>query len=94
MLSPFASLDAAENQPAKPADKPNIIFMMADDIGWTDSATYSNKYYETPNIDLRRRGYQVRSAPPYPQEHAALKSVAHPATLHRLATLIRVTFHD
>ena len=31
--------------------KPNIIFIMADDLGWTDTATYGSKYYETPNID-------------------------------------------
>lgn len=30
---------------------PNIIFIMADDLGWTDTATYGSKYYETPNID-------------------------------------------
>ncbi len=40
----LASLHAAER-------KPNIIFIMADDLGWTDTATYGSKYYETPNID-------------------------------------------
>ncbi len=30
---------------------PNIIYIMADDLGWTDTATYGSKYYETPNID-------------------------------------------
>ncbi len=44
----LAILHAADNQP--PA-KPNIIFIMADDLGWTDTATYGSKYYETPNID-------------------------------------------
>jgi arylsulfatase A-like enzyme len=31
--------------------KPNIIYIMADDLGYTDPACYGSKYYETPNID-------------------------------------------
>ncbi len=31
--------------------RPNIIFIMADDLGYTDVACYGSKYYETPNID-------------------------------------------
>ncbi len=34
-----------------PAKRPNIIFILADDLGWTDAATYGSKYHETPNID-------------------------------------------
>ena len=32
-------------------ERPNIIFVMADDLGYTDVACYGSQYYETPNID-------------------------------------------
>ena len=42
--------------------RPNIIFIMADDLGWTDTATYGSKYYETPNIDrLASQGMKLLS---------------------------------
>lgn len=33
------------------ADKPNIIYILADDLGWTDLACQGSKFYETPNLD-------------------------------------------
>jgi len=35
----------------EPSSRPNIVFILADDLGWTDTATYGSQYYETPNID-------------------------------------------
>ena len=31
--------------------RPNIVFVLADDLGWTDLAVQGSKYYETPNVD-------------------------------------------
>ncbi len=33
------------------ARPPNIILILADDLGWTDLGVQGSKYYETPNID-------------------------------------------
>ena len=33
------------------AEKPNIIFIVADDLGWSDLKCYGADLHETPNID-------------------------------------------
>lgn len=45
--------------------KPNIIFIMADDLGWADVGYNGAAFYETPNIDaLRASGMEFSSAYP------------------------------
>ena len=41
----MADLAAAE------ARKPNIIFILADDLGWSELGCYGNRYNESPNLD-------------------------------------------
>ena len=38
-------------QPPKETTKPNVLFILADDLGWTDVSYNGSKFYETPNID-------------------------------------------
>lgn len=36
----------------KPKDTPpNVVFILVDDLGWTDLGSYGSDFYETPNID-------------------------------------------
>ena len=45
-----------EERQATP-ERPNIVFILADDMGYGDLACYGNRYIQTPNIDrLARTG--------------------------------------
>lgn len=35
----------------KTLDGPNVVFILADDLGWPQTGAYGSKWYETPNID-------------------------------------------
>lgn len=39
------------------AERPNIVLILADDLGWADLGCYGNRFNETPNIDrLAKQG--------------------------------------
>ena len=43
--------------------KPNIIFFLVDDLGWSDVGCYGSKFHETPNIDqLAKEGIRFDNA--------------------------------
>ena len=53
IISLFISCQTIENK----NENPNIVLIVADDLGWTDVSYMGSKYYETPNIDkLSRSG--------------------------------------
>lgn len=57
-----AALTSAGGQAAQ-TKKLNVVFILADDFGWRDSAVYGSRFYETPNIDaLARRGMRFTDA--------------------------------
>jgi N-sulfoglucosamine sulfohydrolase len=49
--------------PAPPEPHPNIVVLVADDLGWRDTGPYGNTFVRTPHIDqLARSGLRVERA--------------------------------
>jgi arylsulfatase A-like enzyme len=54
LLAPLAALAA---------DRPNVVLILADDLGVRDLGCFGSKYYETPNLDrLASRGVRLTNA--------------------------------
>ncbi|MBP51615.1 MAG: hypothetical protein CMI27_00550 [Opitutae bacterium] len=66
------------------AEKPNIIFVLADDLGWAELGCYGNSFNETPHLDeLAMQGMRFSqayaAAPVCSPYRAALLTGQHPA---------------
>ena len=58
------SSDTVYARPASgPVKKPNFLFILIDDMGWSDLACYGSEFHETPNIDrLAKQGMRFTDA--------------------------------
>ena len=85
LLAPLVALHAAEKP--TPASRPNIIFFLVDDMGWTDVGCMGSRFYETPNIDrLALQGMKFTQAysacTVCSPTRAAILTGQYPARLH------------
>ena len=56
-------LDSARGRQSLENSKPNVLFILADDLGWMDLGCQGSTFYETPNIDrLAARGVRLTQA--------------------------------
>jgi N-acetylgalactosamine-6-sulfatase len=45
------------DEPGRSPKPPNVVFILADDLGWGDLACYGNRFIQTPNLDrLAKQG--------------------------------------
>ena len=57
LLGPAATAaEPPKEQPKTPAKTPNIVFILADDLGWGDLGCYGNRETQTPNLDKLAAG--------------------------------------
>ncbi len=71
-------------QSCQKVDKPNIIFILADDLGWADLPCYGNTFNEAPNLDqLAAEGIRFSNAyaacPVCSPTRASIQSGQYPA---------------
>lgn len=74
-------------KPNASKQRPNIVLMLIDDLGYGDLACYGNTFHETPNIDALCRGClkftnAYAAAPVCSPSRAGILTGQHPARLH------------
>ncbi len=73
--------------PVRAAERPNIVLILADDLGWADLGVYGSDLHETPNLD-RFASSAVRftdayaAAPVCSPTRASIQTGKTPARLH------------
>ncbi|MCF6332218.1 MAG: sulfatase [Draconibacterium sp.] len=90
----FTSCFAENNQSVK-GSKPNIVFILADDLGWADLPCYGNTFNEAPNLDkLANSGIRFMNAyaacPVCSPTRASIQSGQYPA---RVGVIDFITGH-
>jgi arylsulfatase A-like enzyme len=83
----LAGAGATPPGPAGASGRPNIVFILADDLGWSDLTGYGSDFHRTPHIDrLAREGVRFTSfyaaAPVCTPTRASIMTGQHPARLH------------
>ena len=73
--------------PTAKTDKPNILFILVDDLGWTDIGAFGSSFYETPNVDaLTKKGVKFTNAyaacPVCSPTRASIMTGKYPARMH------------
>ncbi|XLS29629.1 sulfatase [Flavobacteriaceae bacterium M23B6Z8] len=83
IISLFIGCKSKQTPPIEEAAPPNIIMIVADDMGWHDLSSYGNTFIETPNLDkLAASGIRYTdayaAAPLCSPSRAALITGLHP----------------
>jgi arylsulfatase A-like enzyme len=83
----FTFIAGCAQTKTKTSNKPNILFILADDLGWADLGYTGSEFYETPNLDrLAAEGMvftnAYAAAPICSPSRAAILSGKYPARLH------------
>src|SRR4051794_8647241 len=78
--------DAVAQTTRAAGTRPNILFILADDLGWADLGVYGSTFYETPNLDrLAKAGMRFTAAyaacPVCSPTRASLLTGKYPATV-------------
>ncbi len=91
LVSLMTSVGCKKGNAEKAVDEnissPNIILILADDMGWMDCELYGSTYYETPNLSrLSSEGMHFTNAysasPLCSPTRASIMSGQNPARLH------------
>ena len=85
LLTGFFSCTRENSEPLE-GSRPNIVFILADDLGWADLPVYGNRFNEAPNLTrMAREGIRFSDAyaacPVCSPTRASIMSGQYPATV-------------